>query len=162
MKPEEYFLDQIAEMKRAWDAGFKPALINTVRLCGPNNWPLPQWAYEEIVHHLMESYGGKPKSAGRRGYSGGVRGAAALDAKHYIRWNWASYWLENRKSLLGSRATRDDAFKRVEALLADAQSPARTSAKAVEKSYIKVEKDIRAGRGDRYFLAAGVPLPIAK
>jgi hypothetical protein len=159
VKPDEYLIGELAKCHARWKMGFKPALIDALRLCGLNNIPLPHWVYEHTFEHVLEAYAGKRKSKGRRGYSGGISGSVGLDARHFFRWDRASYWLKNRKSLLHPRATRLEAFKAAELQLADEKSPARTSAASIERSFDRVEKAVRSGCSDRFFLAAGLEPP---
>jgi hypothetical protein len=150
MRPEDYFNEELARYKRAFGDGYYAALLDAFRLCVENELPLPDWGWRPIAEHVETDYASRRARGGKRGRTGGRLAADEMDRIHYLRWSWASHWLENRNGLLayGYATTRAGAFEFTCKMLRGTR--ARGAPGAIKDSYERVERAKKAGKMLRY------------
>jgi hypothetical protein len=136
---EQIYGDRLHVFKRAWDDGSLAALADAVQLCRQWKIPQPDWVADGVLQMLAEpKLCAKLVAAGRR------------NNMHYTRWDAVRELRDRRGELTaaGYRPTWSEAYRNAAKILAGTE--AAGSATAMAKSYQKVEKLFRVGRGARF------------
>lgn len=124
-----YHLECLA---RAFADGRWDVLPHAIRYCYENRVETPAWAVDAVERLLA-----KLLSSPREG-----RGARSQDALHYKRWS-------DLKELIEAEGLSvDDAAARLE------EEPGEVGEKALKRSYYKVERAFREGKGGRFYIFA--------
>lgn len=152
MKKEEWFPKKLDDLRRRFEAGHGPSLLDAAELCVANCWAQPQWISEAMLEVVTGT-----RSLVAKGRGNDLD--RTEDRRAFMRWSWASVYLRNKRLLpgYGHPATRAGAFAYASELLrgSDAQAEPAT----VENSYDKVQRAIKGGKADIYFAAANARLP---
>jgi hypothetical protein len=136
---EQIYGERLRVFKRSWDDGSLAALADAVQLCRQWEIPLPDWVADGVQRMLAE-----PKLCAK------LMATERRNNIHYTRWDAVRELRDRRGELAaaGYRPSWNDAYCNAAEKLADTE--AAGSPAAVAKSYQKVEKLFRVGRGARF------------
>jgi hypothetical protein len=162
--PEEYFKQELGAREKEWNAGYLPALFETVRLCQIWSLPLPEWAALATLNVIIERYNARGR--GKKGPSSSPKGKYTGDLKHFWRWNALSFAFRSRGITARriGRPRKDEpgiSAAREEARLQLAGTIAQCASSQIQKSYDLVERSRASGDGQFSFTDAGSP-PMTK
>jgi hypothetical protein len=152
----EFFKTRIADLESVWRAGSPLALNDAANLCkefGCAVWP--EWVLTALAtEHEAVLAGRKHKKQGRQA---SVEGFERDRHKHLLRWHNARIALANRERLPadGFEPTWEGAFEWVSNLLKG--TPGQGEPPSIKRSYTKVEKAIREGKGARFGMVPPEP-----
>lgn len=164
MKPD------LAHYERAWRAGSIPALVDAIILCHEEQTPIPLWLAQATIALIGMLFEGK--SLQRRGRNGKATARYKNAQIHYARWDAVCELKDRRdelirfvKTLSITERDRRPAFanlvqdKSLEArcaavaeLFDSTKDPAMGSPATIERSYKKVQKDLKRGAIGLYFI----------
>jgi hypothetical protein len=95
---QEFWNGEFAKLRKAWEAGSFPALIETVMLCRDYSHPLPDWTAQAILDRMTAEYWGNG-AGGKRGRDGSLKGSEAARHRDFARYRMAARYL-GREGLL--------------------------------------------------------------
>jgi hypothetical protein len=136
---EQIYGDWLHVFERSWADGSLAALADAVQLCRQRKLPLPDWVADGVLQMLAE-----PRLCAK------LMAAEHRNNMHYTRWDAVRELRDRRGELTaaGYRPTWNDAYCNAAEKLAGTK--AAGSPTAMAKSYQKVEKLFRVGRGARF------------
>ena len=147
--PEEFFAQEFAARKKAWDAGrHYPDLHYVVHLAGANSVPLPEWAALEVLGLIVACHNATGKK----------RSQCTLDHIHMMRWSALTVAFRARgiekykktpgrpKEARGIQEAREEASKGLRGNIAFG------TPRQIQDSFDKVEKVRGTAAEARYFL----------
>jgi hypothetical protein len=134
---EQLHASYLGALARGWDDGSLSALMNAVKHCRQNNLPLPHWAANDVLRTLA--------NPDRR-----LAGADRRNRIHYTRWDMVHELRDRRQELAASgyRPTWPEAYENASQALSG--TAAAGSPEVIKKSYQKVERSFRVGKGARF------------
>jgi hypothetical protein len=131
---------KLAACEAGWRTTGDPLAVSEAAVWAyAHRQPLPRWLTEAVVMLATNSRGKDPAKRALEAAADSLRYQAVCDAKAERR---AGY-------LKGRKVSWEAAYGRAADVLA--QTHARGSAAAMKRSYQKVKRDLREGRGARYF-----------
>lgn len=141
MTPADFHEDEIEQLRQRWELGDLRSVMEAFALTAWRARPFPEWLTDAVLEALVFAFN-EGGSAGR-GKGGRHIVKAQRRDMHEVRHGWAEIWLRARDDLphQGYAATRDGAFAFVSELLRG--TFAQGSAKAIERSFDKIQRETR-------------------
>jgi hypothetical protein len=137
---------ELGSAQRAWKQGNERGLRQALLLCERFHRPLPRWA----TAGLLSLLDGEKAVKNWTGRHARAATASAEDMKHFTRWDAVREMRDRQPELASIASTWDATYAAVAELLEG--SEAAGTEETIARSYKLVQREMRAGRGGRFYL----------